>query len=671
MQNVQEFKNLGLSPKSLEAVSQKGFQQPTEIQARCIPVLLQEHRDLIGQAQTGTGKTAAFALPILEMIDDEANSGNGRKDKSVKALVLVPTRELCMQVCDEIQSLGFNRDVKAAPIYGGASYSVQIRALKEGTDVVVGTPGRILDHIERGTLDLSLLRVCVLDEADEMLDMGFIEDIETILAQTPDTRRMLCFSATMPEPILKLASRFMNDYQLVKVQTVDMTSPLTRQIYYEVREADKFEALRRTIDMADDFYGIVFCRTKLQCDEIGAKLISAGYNAEVLHGDLGQNQRELIIHKMREKRISILVATDVAARGLDIPDMTHVVNFSLPQEPESYIHRVGRTGRAGKNGLAVTFVTPGEFRKFSFIKRIAKTEIAKERVPQVQDILAKRKRLIQDTILDEVAQAESGQIDEDLFNMAKTLCASHHPTNVIAALLKEKLGSELSADKYGEMEDLFEREKKKKGPRGSAEGASDDQGQMQIAGMDDKGFTRLFIAIGRSDGFDKKGLVEFITKKSGVKSKDIHEVEVFDDFSFATTAYFHAQRILDVFSSGKNNKGGAPLVTKARGKAKDGDKPERKSDRVTGRSSSRSERSFDRKPRTKDGDLKVDFKKDDYKPEKKSRKGKANTSRFANFADRFDSEESADREFQDRGPRANYRNKDSKGKTKLERRKRS
>lgn len=457
MQNIQEFIDLGLSQKSIEAVADKGFEHPTEIQKRCIPILLKGDKDLIGQAQTGTGKTATFALPILEKLDKQYEAGE--RTHKAGALVLVPTRELCIQVCDEIKSLGANRNVRTLAIYGGASYNIQFKGLKEGADVIVGTPGRIQDHLERGTLSLDSIRFCVLDEADEMLNMGFIDDIENILSQMPEDRQMLCFSATMPEPIRRLAETFMKDYELVKVQTEDMTSTLTRQIYYEVLEEDKFEALCRTVDMAPDFYGIVFCKTKLQCDEVGSRLISAGYNAEVLHGDLSQVQRELIIHKMREHRISILVATDVAARGLDIPDMTHVVNYSLPDEPESYIHRVGRTGRAGKEGLAVTFVTPREFRKFSFIKRIAKSDIQKMRVPSIEELMAARRKTLQEDLFESIKNAETGLYEDALFSMAKKLCAEHHPTNVVTALLAERYGNALNKSKYHEIQDLYDRER--------------------------------------------------------------------------------------------------------------------------------------------------------------------------------------------------------------------
>ena len=474
MQNIQEFIDLGLSEKSLQAIQAKGFETPSEIQRRCIPVLLRGHGDLIGQAQTGTGKTAAFGLPILEMLD---NLPSEERTGKPKALVIVPTRELCTQVCDEIQSLAYGRKVRIAPIYGGASYNIQFRALKTGVDIVVGTPGRIQDHLERETLALDELKVCVLDEADEMLDMGFIGDIENILKVTPEDRQMLCFSATMPEPILKLASTFMKDYELIKVQTQDMTSTLTKQVFYELYEEDKFEALCRTIDMDPHFYGLVFCKTKLQCDEVGAQLISAGYNAEVLHGDLSQAQRELIVHKMREHRISILCATDVAARGIDIPELNHVINYCLPDEPETYIHRIGRTGRAGNEGLAVTFITPREFRKFAFIKKIAKTEIEKRRVPTVDDIVAVKKRILIDDLLSKIADAEQGKCPESMFSLAKLISENHHPTNVITALLSDRYGHLVDLSRYKQITDLYERKEKterktdkRKAPESKAKG---------------------------------------------------------------------------------------------------------------------------------------------------------------------------------------------------------
>ena len=348
MSELTSFADLGLSAQTIAAIASKGFEEPTKIQAACIPLLLKDQVDVIGQAQTGTGKTAAYSLPILEIVDPSLYQ--------VQALILAPTRELAVQTAEEISSLRGDRRLEIAAVYGGASMELQLRTLRRGTHVVVGTPGRILDHLRRGSLNLEHLKFVVLDEADEMLDMGFIDDIEEVLKQTPEEKRMLCFSATMPAPIQRLAERFMHEPQMVKIQQDTNTSDLTDQIYIEVRESDKLEALTRIIDMEESFYGIVFCRTKVQCDEIGRKLMDRGYDAEPLHGDLSQKQRELILHKMRERSISIIVATDVAARGIDISDLTHVINFSLPEDPDAYIHRVGRTGRAGKTGVAITFV---------------------------------------------------------------------------------------------------------------------------------------------------------------------------------------------------------------------------------------------------------------------------------------------------------------------------
>ena len=389
MENLEEFRKLGLSDKTLEALQAKGFEEPTEIQKLCIPLLLEENTEVIGQAQTGTGKTAAFALPIIETIEGGS--------KEPEALILCPTRELAIQVSEEIISLKGKKGIEVIAVYGGASMETQLRRLKKGVDVVVGTPGRVLDHIRRGTLKLEKLKFAVLDEADEMLDMGFIEDIEAILEATPEEKRMLMFSATMPKPVLSIAERFMHDYKLVRTEIKDISSRNTHQIYFEVREADKLEALTRIIDREVGFYGVIFCRTKIQCEEIANKLISRGYDAQALHGDLSQREREVILKRMKEKRLSILVATDVASRGLDIQELTHVINYSIPEDPEIYIHRVGRTGRAGHEGTAITLITPREVRRFNFIKKATSSEIEKQNVPEPEEVIqAKRRKIVAD-----------------------------------------------------------------------------------------------------------------------------------------------------------------------------------------------------------------------------------------------------------------------------------
>ena len=386
MNELPAFSELGLSERTIKALWKKGFSEPTEIQKLCIPLLLEEKTEVIGQAQTGTGKTAAFALPIIETLEG--------KHENVEALILCPTRELAIQVSDEIESLKGDKDIRIAPIYGGASIEVQIRKLKKGLDVVVGTPGRILDHLKRGSLKLDNLKFSVLDEADEMLDMGFIEDIEAILEKTPEEKRMLMFSATMPPLVLKIAEKFMHEYKLVRTELKDTSSKNTHQLFYVVKESDKLEALTRLIDSQMDFYGVIFSRTKVQCEEIAESLIKKGYNASSLHGDLSQRERESILKKMREKYIKILVATDVAARGLDIQELTHVINYSIPEDPEIYIHRVGRTGRAGKEGVAITLVTPREMRRFERMMKATSSEIEEREIPSPKEVVARKRENI-------------------------------------------------------------------------------------------------------------------------------------------------------------------------------------------------------------------------------------------------------------------------------------
>jgi len=536
MPDLTKFKELGLSEETLIALERKGFEEPTKIQEECIPLLLKENIDVIGQAQTGTGKTAAFGLPILEIVDPSK--------KAVQALILTPTRELAIQVADEITSFRGTKKLDVASIYGGASIDTQLRKLKRGVQVVVGTPGRLQDHLKRGSLKLSNLNFMVLDEADEMLDMGFIEDIENILAQTPEEKRMLCFSATMPKPIMNLASRFMHDPKIVKVKNKDLTNDLTDQIYFEVRESDKLEALCRIIDMEEAFYGIVFCRTKVQCDDIGKKLQDRSYDAEALHGDLSQKQREQILNKMKNHKISIIAATDVAARGIDINDLTHVINYSIPQAPEAYIHRIGRTGRAGKMGTAITFITPSEFRKFKFIQRVTKTDIRKENVPAAKDVVSIRR----DRIEAELLSLLTNNADNDQFlSLAKTMLESHDSEQVLASVLSHFYKDALDERKY---KDLTPTRKSRKN-------------EMSPKFRDDNdGFTRLFIARGRKDGLGKRELVSYLSDKTKATNEDIQDVTVRDEFSFVSAPYEVAEDIIRIIN--KSHNGSKPLVSRAK-----------------------------------------------------------------------------------------------------------
>lgn len=550
MQQLEKFSALGLSDRTINALVAKGFEKPTAIQAGCIPLLLKEQVDVVGKAQTGTGKTAAFGLPILEIVEPEV--------QAVQALILSPTRELAVQVGAEIESMRGDRNLQILPVYGGSSMELQIRRLKRGVHVVAGTPGRVLDHIRRGTLALDALKFVVLDEADEILNMGFIEDVEAILEQTPEEKRMLLFSATMPKPILRLAERFMKDYRLVAVENESQTPSLTDQHYYEVREGDKIELLSRLIDIAPDFYGLVFCRTKMQSDEVGRLLIDRGYNAEVIHGDLAQKQRELILHKLREKRISILVATDVAARGIDIQDLSHVVNYSIPQNPETYIHRIGRTGRAGKVGSAVTFVTPSESRRFTYIRRNVQSEITKERIPDIETVVAiKRERIING-----IAESVGTEQYDDYRTMAQDLLDIHDSEAVVAALLARHYGSQLNEKSYTRIRTVETRTTREpQGKRDDRYGRRDNWDRRRDDYRDDDEM-RLFIAKGRSSGMTKRLLVDYIKEYANVTDRELDGVQVMENFSFVTAPTEAARHILRSFDHMEHE--GKPIVTKAR-----------------------------------------------------------------------------------------------------------
>jgi ATP-dependent RNA helicase DeaD len=374
------FSDFNLSKELEKAVSNMGFEEPTPIQAQAIPIGL-SGKDMIGQAQTGTGKTTAFGIPLLEKID--INEG-------IQGLVLAPTRELAVQVAEELNRIGQVKGVRTLPIYGGQDISRQIRALKKdrGPHIIAATPGRLIDHIERKTIRLNKIKLAVLDEADEMLNMGFIEDIERILSEVPEQRQTLLFSATMPRRIQSLAEKFMTEPEMVQIKAKELTVKNIEQHYMEVHEKQKFDVLCSLLDIQSPELAIVFGRTKKRVDEVVEGLIKRGYSAEGIHGDVPQNKRDQVIRRFKEQTIDIMVATDVAARGLDISGVSHVYNFDIPQDPESYVHRIGRTGRAGKKGLAVTFVSPREIDHLKLIERVTKTKMAKMPIPTFRDVIA-------------------------------------------------------------------------------------------------------------------------------------------------------------------------------------------------------------------------------------------------------------------------------------------
>jgi ATP-dependent RNA helicase DeaD len=547
------FESLGLSEIVLQSIKTKGFEEATEIQSKIIPLILENKVDLIGQAQTGTGKTAAFALPILDLLDEHQDY--------VQALVLVPTRELAIQVCDEFNSLKGEKKFHIVPIYGGQSYETQFRRLKKGVDIVVGTPGRIIDQLNKGSLKLSQVKFVVLDEADEMLNMGFIDDIEEILKSTNKTRRTLLFSATMPPRILSLAKKYMEKHEIIKTKLSGKTTSLTDQKYFEVKESDKFDALCRIIDTTDEFYGLIFCRTKNDVDFVTSKLIERGYDAEGLHGDISQTIREKILSKFRKKLVNILVATDVAARGLDIEDLTHVINYSLPQDPESYLHRIGRTGRAGKEGTAITFVTPEEFRKLNFIKNITQTNIRKERIPQIQEVIEFKKR----KIISEVNDLVEYGTGTNYLLLAKDLLRNHNAEEVVAALVKYNFQDELEEKSYAKIHDLYEHSKRvfsdddsfsRKGKDSFRENRS-----KREKSFTEKGKVRMFLALGKYDDLDVKGLLKMLKKETGIAPEKISGVQISDAFSFFNVSEKEADLVLKTLNKDKKAR---PIVERAK-----------------------------------------------------------------------------------------------------------
>lgn len=380
---TEKFEKLGIGPSLLKSIQEMGFTEPTEIQEKAIPLLLESEKDFVGQAQTGTGKTAAFLIPILEKIN--------LRDKDVQALVLVPTRELAKQVETEAQKLGKNLGVNSMTIYGGSSYEKQIRPLKKGrVHLVVGTPGRVIDLVEKGVLKLERTPFCVLDEADEMLNMGFLEDIDFILGQFPKTRQLLMFSATMSKGILSLIEKRFQSHHIVKTQKKISSHEYIEQKYFLVKERYFLEALTRLIDHSDEqVFGMVFCQTKNQTRQVGEDLKSRGYPVEVLHGDMGQKERELAMKRFKEKKASLMVCTDVAARGIDVNDLTHVFQYGLPQDFESYVHRIGRTGRAGMSGKAFTLTSPKREFVIKKIGRETSQKIGKGKLPSIEELKKK------------------------------------------------------------------------------------------------------------------------------------------------------------------------------------------------------------------------------------------------------------------------------------------
>ncbi len=511
---LQSFETLGLSPELLQAISDLGYTKPSEIQEKAIPFLLSQNKDFIGLAQTGTGKTAAFGLPLLQKIN--------LSEKHIQGLIICPTRELCLQIVDDLQTYAkYLKGLRIVAVYGGANIQSQIKQLK-GAHIVVATPGRLLDHIERKTIHIDKVHTLILDEADEMLNMGFKDDIDAILSETNEEKNIWLFSATMPNEVRAISKNYMHEPYEVKIAKKTETAANITHRYYVCRPADKYETLKRLLDYYPDIYAIVFARTKVETQEIAEKLIRDGYNADALHGDLSQVMRDRTMNRFREKNLQILVATDVAARGLDIDDITHVINYDLPDEIEVYIHRSGRTARAGKSGFCLSILTPQQENKIQMIRRLIKQDIHKFPIPQPNEVVEQRFIHFFDSLKN--LEYDESLISDYLPRIMKD----------VENLSREELIKRFS---YLEFLQVLEYYKNAKDLSLADFTSQSDSGQN----------TRFFINMGEKDGFDTIGLIKFIEKNTGIPKRSIRKVELSGAFSFFTLPQTFAENIIKGF----------------------------------------------------------------------------------------------------------------------------
>lgn len=507
-----QFSTLGLKESVVKAISDLGFTKPSQIQEQSIPVTL-SGADLIGQAQTGTGKTAAYSLPIITKMSDK---------KGIKALILAPTRELAVQVNDEIQRLSKYEKLEVLSVYGGDSIDRQIKALRRGVDIVVGTPGRMLDLIKRKCLHLDSVEFLVLDEADEMLNMGFIDDIESILSHTPAERQTLLFSATMPDPIAKLAKRYMKpDAKLVSIKRSSLTVSKIEQSYFMINNKHRLEALCRLLDLDNPNSAIIFCKTKRGVDELVQELQSKGYMVEGMHGDMTQAHRLTTLNKFKEGTLSLLIATDVAARGIDVDGVTHVFNYDLPQDVESYVHRIGRTGRANREGTAYSLVTPKDFAMLKQIQNVTKSSITQKPVPTAEEIKNKK---FKDMVSEVEKTIKAGELTK-FIPSAMELAENHDPISIIAGLMKIKFDNESVFDYSANKLDAPKKED-----------------------------VRLFFSVGKRDGLTPKVLINYIKDRTRVNASTIGQIDLMENFSFVSVDESISKQILDKCPGGKINK---------------------------------------------------------------------------------------------------------------------
>lgn len=517
MENL-KFEEMNLSYDIVRAVKDMGFEEATPIQSQAISVIM-EGKDIIGQSQTGTGKTAAFGLPCLEMLDPD--------NKGLQALILCPTRELAIQVSEEFRKfLKYKENIKVLPIYGGQPIDRQITALKKGIQVIIGTPGRVMDHMRRHTIKMNSVKYVVLDEADEMLDMGFRDDIETIMLKVPEERQTVMFSATMSQDILDLSRRYMTNPEYIKITRKELTVPSIEQAYFDVKEKTKPDALCRIIDMYNPKLSIVFCNTKKRVDEVVEQLQGRGYFAEALHGDLKQPQRDKVMQKFRNGTIEILVATDVAARGIDVDDVDIVFNYDVPQDDEYYVHRIGRTGRAGRSGKAFTFCVGKEIYKLRDIMRYTKTKIIQKKLPTLSDIEEIKTANFLERVKEVIDEGALGKYIDMVDNMVNEDDVA--ATDIAAALLKLSLSDLISSD----IDDI-------------------NINHSELYGDAGDDIIRLFVNAGKKNKIRAKDIVGAFAGEAGIPGKSIGHVDIYDDYTFVDVPAEYAK---DIIVAMKNNK---------------------------------------------------------------------------------------------------------------------
>ena len=539
-----KFEELNIDERILRAVEDMGFEEASPIQANAIPAVL-EGRDVVGQAQTGTGKTAAFGIPLLQKIDP--------KNKKPQAIILCPTRELAIQVSEEIRRLAkYMHGVKVLPIYGGQEIGRQIRSLKDGVQVIIGTPGRVMDHMRRKTVKMDQIHTVVLDEADEMLNMGFLEDMETILSALPEERQTLMFSATMPQAIQRIATNFQKDPQIVRVVKKELTVPKVTQYYYEVKPRNKVEVMCRLLDLYSPKLSVAFCNTKKQVDELVQALQGRGYFAEGLHGDLKQEQRDRVMSSFRNGATEILVATDVAARGIDVDDVEAVFNYDIPQDDEYYVHRIGRTGRAGREGRAFSLAVGSEVYKLRDIQRFCKTKIVPQPIPSLDDVTA----IKAEKILDDVQQhiGEDSDLERMTDIIEKRLLAEDYTSlELAAAFLKMAMGDDYEdiVDEGRPLRDLDDLDRRggrnDRGRNGRRRGRGDDEEYVDRKNARG-GMTRLFINLGKNQNVKPGDILGAIAGESGIPGRLVGSIDMYDKYTFVEVPKDQADIVMDAMN---------------------------------------------------------------------------------------------------------------------------